>query len=321
MVQYVKQWGGSVGRIPDLEGKWLFQNANLPILRFEKGYRRNAASGVRDPHASRSRSRSAIHAMIRARNSKAAPVGVVGKVLRILEALDGSPTGLQLRQISLQTSIHKSTAYRFLAHLESAGYLFRDDAGAYIIGPRLAQLGAGMAFHATLRQVSRPVLQKIWRTTKETVNLAIVEGSHVLYLDVIESSHMFRMGSRVGMRRPLNCTALGKAILAFLPPDHQEEMLTSLTYERFTKRTIVDRARFRKELGKILRRGYALDDQEAELGARCVAAPILNDAGKAIAAISVSGPVTRIGRDKIRAFAAAIGNGAKEISTGLNGTA
>lgn len=259
--------------------------------------------------------------MIRARNSKAAPVGVVGKVLRILEALDASPTGLQLRHISLQTGIHKSTAYRFLAHLESAGYLFRDDAGAYIIGPRLAQLGAGIAYHATLRQVSRPVLQKIWRTTKETVNLAVLEGQDVLYLEVIESSHMFRMGSQVGMRRPLGCTALGKAILAFLPPDHREEMLASLTYERFTNRTIVDRARFRKELAKVLRQGYALDDQEAELGARCVAAPILNDAGKAIAAISVSGPATRIGRDKIRAFAAAIKNGAKEISTCLNGTA
>jgi IclR family transcriptional regulator, KDG regulon repressor len=257
--------------------------------------------------------------MIRARNSKAAPVGVVGKVLRILEALDSSSTGLQLRQIAQQTGIHKSTAYRFLAHLEGAGYLFRDDAGAYIIGPRLAQFGAGIAYHATLRQVSRPVLQKIWRTTKETVNLAVVEGSHVLYLDVIESPHMFRMGSQVGMRRPLNCTALGKTILAFLSPNHREELLASLTYERFTNRTIVDGPRFRKELAKVQRQGYALDDQETELGARCVAAPILNEAGKAIAAVSVSGPITRIGRDKIPAFAISIKNGAKEISSRLNG--
>jgi DNA-binding IclR family transcriptional regulator len=258
--------------------------------------------------------------MIRARNSKAAPVGVVGKVLRILEALDSSSTGLQLRQIAQQTGIHKSTAYRFLAHLENAGYLFRDDAGAYIIGPRLSQLGAGIAFHATLRKISRPVLQKVWRTTKETVNLAVVEGHDILYLDVIESAHTFRMGSQAGMRRPINCTALGKAILAFLPTDHREELLASLTFERFTRRTIADGPRFRKELAKVHRQGYALDDQEAELGARCVAAPILNETGKAIAAISVSGPQTRIGRDKIHAFATSIENGAKEISSRLNGT-
>ena len=83
--------------------------------------------------------------MIRARESKSAPVGVVGKVLRILEALDASPTGLQLREISQQTSLNKSTAYRFVAHLESEGYLFRDDTGAYIVGPKLARLGAGIA--------------------------------------------------------------------------------------------------------------------------------------------------------------------------------
>src|SRR5216117_2027405 len=122
--------------------------------------------------------------MIRARESKSAPVGVVGKVLRILEALDASTTGLQLREISQQTSLNKSTAYRFLAHLESEGYLFRDDAGAYVIGPKLARLGSGINYEETLRKISRPVLHKLWQITGETTNLAILEGHEVLYLDV-----------------------------------------------------------------------------------------------------------------------------------------
>jgi DNA-binding IclR family transcriptional regulator len=256
--------------------------------------------------------------MIRARDSKSAPVGVVGKVLRILEALDNSPTGLQLRQIARQTSIHKSTAYRFLAHLESAGYLFRDDGGAYIIGPRLAQLGAGIAYHATLRKLSRPMLQRMWRTTKETVNLGVLDGHDVVYLDVIESPHMFRMGSQVGMRRPLICTALGKAILAFLPLEQREEMLASLTFDRVTRRTITDAARLRKELVKILRRGFALDDQETDLGARCIAAPILDGSGKIMAALSISGPIARISRDKIQSFANSAKSAAKDISSRLN---
>jgi IclR family KDG regulon transcriptional repressor len=256
--------------------------------------------------------------MIRARQSKSAPVGVVGKVLRILEALDGSATGLQLRQIAQQTGIHKSTAYRFLAHLEGAGYLFRDDSGAYVIGPRLTQLGAGVSFHGTLRKISRPALVKVWRTTKETANLAVVDGHEVLYLDVIESAHMFRMDSQVGMRRALNCTALGKAVLAFLPLDQREEMLASLTFERITSHTIPDAARLRKELAKILRQGFAIDDQEAVLGARCVAAPILDGSGKILAALSVSGPITRISRDKIPSFAASVKSAAKDISSRLN---
>src|SRR5438477_2720063 len=142
--------------------------------------------------------------MIRARESKSAPVGVVGKVLRILEALDAAPTGLQLREISQQTSLNKSTAYRFVAHLESEGYLFRDDTGAYIVGPKLARLGAGMAYHATLRKFSRPVMQRLWTLTTETVNLGVLDGVQTQYLDVMESEHSFRLVSQVGMRRPLH---------------------------------------------------------------------------------------------------------------------
>src|SRR5437773_11857595 len=112
--------------------------------------------------------------MIRARESKSAPVGVVGKVLRILEALDAAPTGLQLRATSQQTSLNKSTAYRFVAHLESEGYLFRDDSGAYIVGPTLARLGAGIAYHAPLRQISRSVLTLLSKETTKTLNLAVL---------------------------------------------------------------------------------------------------------------------------------------------------
>src|SRR5438046_9856450 len=150
--------------------------------------------------------------MIRARESKSAPVGVVGKVLRILEVLDASPTGLQLREIAQQTRVNKSTAYRFLAHLASEGYLLRDDAGAYVVGPKLARLGAGIAYHATLRKVSRPVLTQLSKETTETVNLAVLDGHDVLYLEVLESSHSFRMASRAAIHRPPTCPTVGTVL-------------------------------------------------------------------------------------------------------------
>jgi IclR family KDG regulon transcriptional repressor len=255
--------------------------------------------------------------MIRARESKSAPVGVVGKVLRILEALDAAPSGLQLQDISHQTNVNKSTAYRFVAHLESEGYLFRDDAGAYIVGPKLARLGAGIAYHATLRKVSRPVLTLLSKETAETANLAVLDGHDVLYLEVLESSHSFRMASRAGMHRPPNCTALGKVLLAFLPTEQREEILPVLTFECATSRSISNLARFRKELARVAQQGYAMDDQETELGARCVAAPIFDESGKVAAAISVCGPTTRMSRDRIKAFALATKKAARAISARL----
>src|SRR5215471_13226771 len=176
--------------------------------------------------------------MIRARESKAAPVGVVRKVLKILEVLHGNPSGLQLKDIARHTAINKSTAYRFLAHLQGEGYLYRDEAGAYVIGPKLARMGSGMNFEEGLRKISRPVLQKLWTATGETVNLAILDGHQILYLAVIESAHTFRFASQVGARRPLYCTALGKAILSHLAAEETDDLLRSLSYERFTPHTM-----------------------------------------------------------------------------------
>jgi len=256
--------------------------------------------------------------MIRARQSKSAPVGVVGKVLRVLEALDRSSTGLQLREIAEQTGVHKCTAYRFLAHLESEGYLFRDDDGAYIVGPKLARLGAGVSYHATLRKISRPVLSSLLKATNETVNLGVMDGHDVLYLDVMESPHTFRMVSQPGLHRPLNSTALGKAMLAFLPAEQREEILPTLTFTPLTPRTIPNLARLRRELTRTAQQGFAIDDQEADMGARCVAAPILDERGKIAGAISVSGPTTRISKEKVQIYALAVKKGARMISARLD---
>src|SRR6266700_1888105 len=242
--------------------------------------------------------------MIRARQNKAAPVGVVMKVLKILEALHNNPSGLQLKQIAKETAINKSTAYRFLAHLQSEGYLFRDDTGAYVIGPKLSRMGSGTNFEETLPKKSRSILQELWKATGETVNLAILDGQQILYLDVLESSHTFRFASEVGARRPLHCTALGKAIMSQLPVDDASELLSSLTLERQTPRTLIQPAKFKKELAKTRIQGYALDDEEAVMGARCIAAPIFNSNAKVIGGVSVSGPLTRITAEKVSIFGA-----------------
>lgn len=252
--------------------------------------------------------------MIPARDAKSAPVGVIAKILRIFEAIKACPSGLSLRDISLQTGLNKSTAYRFLAHLERERYLFRDEAGSYVVGPKLIGLATGATYQTALRKVCRPILQRLWRVTDETVNLGILDGQQVYYLDVLQSPHPFRMASHAGSWRPVYCTAMGKALSAYLPPDEKEHVLSTLRFERFTPHTIGQLPRMRKELEKIRQAGYAVDDQEAILGARCVAAPILLENGKAAAALSVSGPTTRIDRAKIPAFVAAVTEAARAIS-------
>lgn len=255
--------------------------------------------------------------MIRARESKSAPIAVVSRVLRILEALDGEAAGRDLKNISKVTGINKSTAYRILAHLEREGYLFRGSSGAYFIGPKLVRLASGTNRNSVLRDVSRPTLRQLWKDTRETVNLAAPDGGEVLYLDVIESPHSFRLVSHPGMRRPAHCTALGKAALAHLSADERDEVLSSLSLEHHTARTIKGLPRLKSELLRVRKRGYAVDDQEATAGARCVAAPIFGETGKLVAAISVSGPTTRIGKQQIPALAAKVVGAANSISKRL----
>jgi DNA-binding IclR family transcriptional regulator len=246
-----------------------------------------------------------------------APVGVISKVLLILEALQGSSAGLGLKAICDLTGIHKSTAHRFLKHLERERYLIRTEAGAYLIGPRLSQMSMRGNHQATLQSVARPILWELWKSTQETVNLAVLDQGTVLYVDVIESPHEFRLSSRVGARRSLHATALGKALAAFLPAERRESVLSAIKFERATPRTVINLVQFRQELAKVRRQGYAVDDEEAVQGARCVSAPILNSDREPVAAVSVSGPVTRVSPDQVGALAGAVTSAARAISAAM----
>jgi DNA-binding IclR family transcriptional regulator len=250
-------------------------------------------------------------------NPSAAPVGVISKVLKILEALQGSSAGLGLKAICDITGIHKSTAHRFLKHLERERYLIRTEGGAYLIGPRLSQMSARGNQGATLQAVARPILWELWKSTQETVNLAVLDQGTVLYVDVIESPHEFRLSSRVGTRRSLHVTALGKALAAFLPPEVRDNVLSTITFQQATSKTIMNLLQFRQELEKIRRQGFAVDDEEAVQGARCVSAPILNSDREPIAAVSISGPVTRVSPDQVGVLAEAVCDAARAISVAM----
>ena len=253
-------------------------------------------------------------ALYRRRVSKSAPVGVISKVLRILDVLNSAPAGLQLRFIVEETGLNKSTAYRFLTHLEAEGYLFRDDSGAYLPGPMLLRLGSGPSYQMTLRKISRSVLQDLRNATGETVNLGILNGRDVFYVDVLSGRNAFSNASRVGSVRPVYCTAMGKVLIAALPLNDKNRILASLRFERFTPHTVTELGRLRGELGTIQRNGYAIDDEESAFGVRCVSVPILLEDNKLLAAVSIAGSASRMVNERVPSLVDALQDSARSIT-------
>lgn len=249
--------------------------------------------------------------------SRSAPVGVITKVLAILELLDHAPDGLQLRDLAEKTGLNKSTVHRFASHLEAEAYLFRDESGTYTLGPKLTRMGGGVSLQATLCNISRPTIERLWKSTGETVNLAVLDGTDVLYIDVLETEHTFRLVSKVGTRRPFHCTSLGKAIVANVDDDRMKEKLFSnISFDDArTPRSITNLGRLKRELGLIQKRGFAVDEGEAVTGIRCIGAAIFGVDGKAVAALSVSGPMVRVTKDRLPFFIAELLEATQEIST------
>jgi len=252
------------------------------------------------------------------RVSKPVPVGVISKVLQIFELLDQFPSGLELKDVAAKTGINKSTAYRFLSHLESECYLLRDETGAFMLGPKLTRLGGGVSFETTLCRICRPTLDNLQHVTSETVNLAVLDGASTVLLDVIESPHRFKLASEVGTRGSVHCTALGKAILASMSEGHRkEEILASIRFEAYTPHTIMNMARFKKQLALTRERGFALDDEEVISGVRCIGAAVFGSDGEIVAAISISGPTGRITKERLPDYSAQVCKAAQNISRSL----
>jgi DNA-binding IclR family transcriptional regulator len=251
--------------------------------------------------------------------SKSAPVGVITKVLTILELLDRAPHGLQLRDLAEKTGLNKSTVHRFASHLESEAYLFRDQSGTYTLGPKLSQMGGGSSFQATLCNICRPTVERLWKATEETINLAVLDGSDVLYIDVLETTHTFRLVSKVGMRRPFHCTSLGKAIVASIEDEQlREKLFANIQFgEARTPKSITNLSRLKRGLINIKERGFALDEGEAVTGIRCLGAAILGADGKPVAALSISGPMVRVTKDRLPFFATELRKAVREISARL----
>lgn len=222
-----------------------------------------------------------------------APTGTVQAVRRALLLLEllADAGQLPISELASRSGLSLSTVHRLLATLAERGYVRQDSQRRYLLGTALLPLGE--AATRVLGRRALPFLRQLAELTGETANLAVLEDDHVVYLAQAPGRHRMRMFTQVGRRVLPHSTAVGKVLLAWHDDAQLRTMIDRLGLPERTPRTITSRAAFSAELGAVRTRGWAVDNEEEELGVRCLAVPV-GPGCSAVAALSVSAPASRL---------------------------
>jgi DNA-binding IclR family transcriptional regulator len=215
---------------------------------------------------------------------------------RILKTFSTAKRQLKISELARQLGLDRSTTYRILLSLEEAGLVEKDaSTGAYALGLGAFELGNAYLRQTDLIQVARPIMAELAQKVQETVHLAVLSDTEIVYLDKVDSPRTLGVMSKIGQRSPVYCTALGKALLAFRSEEELSRILRKVKLVRMTPRTITSKQKLLDELRQVRKRGYAFDCREIEDDVECIAAPIRNHEAEVIAALSISGPQRKIG--------------------------
>jgi DNA-binding IclR family transcriptional regulator len=229
---------------------------------------------------------------VSAEQHEVGPTSVLERVFAILDCFSAEQPELTLAELATRTAIPKPTVHRLAKVLVDQRLLTRTDAG-FALGIRLFELGELVGERRDLRDAALPFLQELFELTHETIHLGVLDGNEVLYFVKIVGYKAFALPTRTGGRWPVHASALGKVLMAF-GPANPRQLLASAALKPLTPYTIMDPQRLLRELAIVRRVGTAIESQEAVLGNACVAAPIFDSAGHAVAAVSVSGPPLRL---------------------------
>ena len=228
-------------------------------------------------------------------------IQTVSNALRVLEVFSEEDE-IGVSDLSRRLDLHKNNVFRLLATLEENGYIEQSARSEqYRLGTGCLELGRAFARGNTMLQSARPILVEMAARLGETVHIATLRNFEVIHLDSEVPEQLILTASRVGLRLPAHCTALGKVLIAGLEPDARarfaEESSSQSGLESRTPDTIVNPDKFSEHLSTVAIQGFGVDLEEYEVGLRCVAAPVHNEAGRVVAAISVSGPSFRLSED------------------------
>ncbi|MBS7526197.1 IclR family transcriptional regulator [Fusibacter paucivorans] len=238
----------------------------------------------------------------------------VDRALSIIELLYEQDMELGVTEIAARSGLHKSTAFGLISTLDARGYITQNpQTGKYKLGLKFLEISSKIVDSIDERQIIRPYLEELSRKFGETVHYAVVDNDMVVYVDKVESPRSLVMKSYIGKRNPLHCTGVGKCMLAYMDDAVRDEIIER-GLDKYTENTITDPTLLRRELDFIRRNGYSIDDEEIELGLRCVAAPILDLRGNLIGGISISGPEMRMSEDRVQALIEALKQTTKRVS-------
>jgi IclR family KDG regulon transcriptional repressor len=234
--------------------------------------------------------------------SKEKRLSSVGTAIQLLKAFSEEQVDIGISELSRRLGVAKSTVHRLAATLAAEGLLEQDrETEKYRLGIALFRLGALVRRRMDISSQGRPYLYAWREKTNETVHLAILDGTEIMYVYNLESTQAIRMRSDLGVRKPAYCTAEGQAILAFQPQAVVDQVIAQGLQPR-TPQTITDPAALLKALAVVRQRGCAIEDEESEIGMRGISAPIRNDVGEVVASVGIAGPVTRLSKKAVTAF-------------------
>jgi IclR family transcriptional regulator, acetate operon repressor len=241
------------------------------------------------------------------------------KALAIIETLATARRPLGVSEISALQGMPKPTAHRIVRMLESEGLLQREPGKRrFVPGARLLQLGLGIVSASMLRAPRHAILEALSNEVGETCNFGVMVGSHVVYLDRVESAWPLGLRFESGSRVPLHCTAMGKLFLSMLPPRKRAALLRAIPLHRYTENTMTDAARLNSELDKIRAVKISTDNQEFLAGVVCVAVPVYGHNAQAVAALAISAPLARMTLEQGLRHVQLLQDAAKSLSSTLD---
>lgn len=239
----------------------------------------------------------------------------VRRTMDILECLDASRRGLNISEVSRRLSIPKSSVHVLIVTLERLGYIERTGNGRdFRLALKTYALGQKMAKMISVSEVALPHMKSLANDLRLSAHLAVLDHDQGVFIQKAEPLGMVQLDTYVGRRMDLHCTALGKIILAFSPPESTESIFGKRAFARYTPKTVTTVEALKKEIGRARRLGFAVDDEEEELGMRCAAVPVLHQGIRFIAAMSVSGTVGQVPFHSVDAFVARLRQAAAAIA-------
>jgi DNA-binding IclR family transcriptional regulator len=227
-------------------------------------------------------------------------IQAVSHALDLLEQFRGEVDELGVSELSKRLKLHKNNVFRLLATLESRGYIEQNKATEnYRLGLKTLELGQTFIRQMGLLRQSKPVLDALVSECNETSYVAVLKDFNIIYLDAVETDMIVRVVPRVGSQLPAYCTAAGKIQLAHMGDEELENYFQQRELKPFTDKTITDREELKKQLRLVVDNGYAVDDEELDIGVKCVSAPIRDYTRRIIGAVSISGPSMRFSPERM----------------------